>query len=129
MALQRDLTDHLNVVNLLVPATKTADDEITTAAIDTDFMRDGILAIHCGAYGAGATLGIQLITSDEAAGTYADVLAADLALTEADDEDDVYYCAVKDLKRYVMFQYTVGTDAIIFGAVLVGSHRVENPPN
>jgi len=49
MALQRDLTDHLNVVNLLVPATKGTAGEVTTAAIDTDFMRDGILAIHCGA--------------------------------------------------------------------------------
>jgi len=129
MALQRDLTDHLNVVNLLVPATKTADDEITTAAIDTDFMRDGILAIHCGAYNTGATLGIQLITCDTDDGSYTDVLSADLALTEAADEDDVYYCAVKDMERYVMLQYNVSVDSVLFGAVLIGSRRPENPPN
>ena len=128
MALQRDLIDHLNVVNLLLPATHGIADTLT-AAIDTDFMRDGILAIHCGAYGAGATLGIQLITSDEAAGTYADVLAADLALTEAADEDSVHYVAVKDMKRYVMLQYNVSVGDVLFGAVLIGSRRPENPPN
>ena len=129
MALQRDLTDHLNVVNLLVPATKGTAGEVTTAAIDTDFMRDGILAIHCGAYGAGATLGIQLITCDTDDGSYTDVLSADLALTEAADEDDVYYCAVKDMERYVMLQYNVSVDSVLFGAVLIGSRRPENPPN
>ena len=129
MTLGRDQTDTLNVISLLVPATYGIAAEATTAAIDTDFMRDGILAIHCGAYGAGGTLGIQLITSDEAAGTYADVLAADLAYTEAANEDAVTYVAVKDLKRYVMLQYTVGTGSCLFGATLIGAHRPENPPN
>ena len=128
MALQRDLTDHLNVVNLLLPATHGIADTLT-AAIDTDFMRDGILAIHCGAYGAGATLAIQLETCDTAGGTYTDVMSADLALTESANEDDVYYCAVKDMERYVKFMYNIAVDGVLFGAVLIGSRRPENPPN
>jgi len=126
--LSRDLTDHINVVRLLAPATYSAAAEQTTAAIDTDFMRDGILVIDCGVIAATSTIGYQLITSDEAAGTYADVLAADGALTVADTLTAVSV-AVKDLKRYVMFQYDVDTDDALFGAVLVGSHRPENPPN
>jgi len=79
--------------------------------------------------GAGATLGIQLITCDTDDGVYTDVLSADLALTEADDEDSVHYVAVKDMERYVMLQYNVSVDNVLFGAVLIGSRRPENPPN
>jgi len=128
MALQRDLTDHLNVVRLLAPATYTAAAEQTTAAIDTDFMRDGILVIDCGAIAATSELGYQLQTCDTDDGTYADVLSADGAITTADTLT-VVAVAVKDLKRYVKFQYDVDTDDALFGAVLIGSRRPENPPN
>jgi len=126
--LARDLTDHINVVRLLAPATYTSAAEQTTAAIDTDFVRDGILVIDCGAIAATATLGVQLQTCDTDDGTFADVMDDDGAITTADTLTVVKY-AVKDLKRYVKFQYNVSTDDALFGAVLVGSHRPENPPD
>jgi len=126
--LNRDLTNVLNVVRLLAPATYSAAAEQTTAAIDTDFMRDGILVIDCGVIAATSTVGVQLQTCDTSDGTYADVMAADGALTVAHTLTAVSY-AVKDLKRYVKFQYDVDTDDALFGAVLVGAHRPLNPPS
>jgi len=127
MALSRDLTNTIKVVELLAPATYSAAAEQTTAAIDGDFMRDGILVINCGVVAATSVVGYQLQTCDTSTGTYTDVLSADGSFTVAETLS-VIQVAVKDLERYVKFQYDVDTDDALFGAVLVGTHRPENPP-
>jgi len=127
MALSRDLTNKIKVIELLAPATYTAAAEQTTAAIDGDFMRDGILLISCGVIAATSEIGYQLQTCDTSDGTYTDVLDADGALTVADTLS-VVQVSVINLERYVKFQYDVDTDEALFGAALIGAHRPENPP-
>jgi len=128
MSLNRDFTDVLHDLQLLAPATYTAAGEATTAALDGDYCRDGLLLINLGAMGAGATLGVQLQSCDTSDGTFADVMSADLAITDASASTLLCY-AVKDMKRYLKFQYNVSVNDVLFGAVLIGGHRVENPPN
>jgi len=33
------------------------------------------------------------------------------------------------MERYVKFMYNIAVDSVLFGAVLIGSRRPENPPN
>ena len=128
MSLNRDFTNVLHDVQLLAPSTKTSAAEQTTSAIDAGYCRDGLLLINLGAMGAGATLGVQIQTCDTSDGTFADVMSADGAITDADASTLICY-ALLDLKRYVKFQYNVSVDNVLFGALLVAGHRVENPPS